>query len=169
MRHGRGHVLGVERAGHLQRAQPGLSGGSAANAASCSSVPATTIWPAPFSLAAVRPCCVGLGDDVVAVAAEDGGHAGGGDGGGRGHRPAALADEHHRLLGGDDAGAHGGGDLADAVPGARADLGVGLGRVREEAQQRHQAGAHQQRLGHGGVADGVGVALGAVAHEVDRR
>ena len=33
-----------------------FSGGSSANAASCSMVPAATIWPGPLSLAAVRPC-----------------------------------------------------------------------------------------------------------------
>ena len=47
---------------------------------------------------------------------------------------AALAHEHHGLLGGDDAGADGRGDLADAVPGAGADLAEGVGRVREEAR-----------------------------------
>ena len=33
-----------------------FAGGSSANAASCSTVPAATIWPGPLSLAAVRPC-----------------------------------------------------------------------------------------------------------------
>ena len=33
-----------------------LAGGSSANAASCSIVPAATTWPGPLSLAAVRPC-----------------------------------------------------------------------------------------------------------------
>ena len=33
-----------------------LAGGSSANASSCSSVPAATIWPGPLSLAGVRPC-----------------------------------------------------------------------------------------------------------------
>ncbi len=37
-----------------------FAGGSAAKAASCSSVPATTIWPAPFSFAAVSPCSSAL-------------------------------------------------------------------------------------------------------------
>ena len=46
----------------------------------------------------------------------------GGRRGGLGHRLAALADQHHRLLGGDHAGAGGGGELADAVAGDRADL-----------------------------------------------
>ena len=63
-----------------------LAGGSSASAASCSTVPAATIWPAPLSLAAVRPCSLERGEHLVAVAAEDGGHAGRGDGGGRGHR-----------------------------------------------------------------------------------
>ena len=33
-----------------------LAGGSSAKAASCSIVPAATIWPGPLSLAGVRPC-----------------------------------------------------------------------------------------------------------------
>ena len=40
-----------------------------------------------------------------------------------GHGPATLADEHHRLLGAEHAGRGGGGDLADRVPGRRADAG----------------------------------------------
>ena len=68
-------------------------------------------------------------------------------GGGRGHRLAALADQHHRLLGGDHPGAGGGGELADAVAGDRADLAEGVGRVREELEGGDQAGGDQQRLG----------------------
>ena len=87
--------------------------------------------------------------------------------GGGGHRPAALADQHHRLLGGDDAGAGGGGDLADAVPGDRADRAEGVGRVREQLERGEQAGGDQQRLGDGGVADRLGVGLGAVVDQVE--
>ena len=87
------------------------------------------------------------GEHLVAVAAEDRGHAGRGDRGGLGHRLAALADQHHRLLGGDHPGAGGGGELADAVAGDRADLLEGVGRVREQLERRDQAGGDQQRLG----------------------
>ena len=77
----------------------------------------------------------------------------GGDRGGRGHRLAALAHQHHRLLGGDRPGAGGGGELADAVAGDRADRLEGVGGVREELEGGEQAGGDQQRLGDGGVAD----------------
>ena len=143
--------LPCARCGRRRRRGSGISralaGGSAAKAASCSRVPAATIWPGPLSLAAVRPCCVERGQHLVAVAAEDGGHAGRGDRGGLGHRVAALADQHHRLLGGDHAGAGGGGDLADAVAGDGADLLEGVGGVREELERGDQAGRDQQRLG----------------------
>ena len=93
------------------------------------------------------------GEHLVAVAAEDGGHAGGGGGGGVGHRPAALADQHHRLLGADHPGAGRGRDLAHAVAGDGAELGVGVGRVREQRERRDQAGGDEQRLGDPGVPD----------------
>ena len=94
-----------------------FSGPSSASLASCSIVPAATIWPAPLSLAGVSPCSASLASTSsrspprtavmpVGVAAEA-----------VGHRVAALAHEHHRLLGGHHAGTDGGGDLADAVPG----------------------------------------------------
>ena len=91
-----------------------------------------------------------------------------GGGGGRvGHRLAALADQHHRLLGGDHPGAGRGGDLADAVPGDRADARERVGGVREQVERGDQAGGDQQRLGDRGVADRVGVGLGAVVGEVE--
>ena len=107
------------------------------------------------------------GEHLVAVAAEDGGHPGRGDRGGLGHRVAALADQHHRLLGGDHAGAGGGGDLADAVAGDRADLLEGVGGCGKTLEGRDQAGRDQQRLGDLGVADRVGVRLGAVVGQVE--
>ena len=71
------HVLGVEGAGDAERDQPGLGRRVVGEApASCSRVPAATIWPGPLSLAAVRPCLLEGGEHLVAVAAEDGGHAG---------------------------------------------------------------------------------------------
>ena len=124
-----------------------LAGGSSASAWSCSMVPAATIWPGPLSLAAVRPVLLEGREHLVAVAAEDGGHAGRRGRGGVGHRLAALADQHHRLLGGDHPGAGGGGELADAVAGDRADLAEGVGRVREERERGDQPGGDQQRLG----------------------
>ena len=87
--------------------------------------------------------------------------------GGCGHRLAALADQHHRLLGGDRAGTGRGGDLADAVAGDRADLAERVGRVREQLERGDQPGGDQQRLGDLGVADGLGVRLGAVVGQVE--
>ena len=90
-------------------------------------------------------------------------------GGGLGHRLAALAHQHHRLLGGDRPGTGGGGELADAVAGDGADLAERVGRVREQLERGDQPGGDQQRLGDLGVADGLGVRLGAVVGQVDAR
>ena len=109
------------------------------------------------------------GDDVIAVTAEDRRHAGGSRCGRSGHGIAALAYEDHGLLGRDDSGADGCRDLPDAVPCDGGDLAVGLGRVGEQAQNAHEPGTHEQRLGHSGVTDRVGVALGAVPDEIDAR
>ena len=79
------------RCGTRRRPTAGSAGpwraGRRRSAASCSMVPAATIWPGPLSLAAVRPCFVDRGEHLVAVAAEDRGHAGGG----RLRRRAAIA------------------------------------------------------------------------------
>ena len=88
-------------------------------------------------------------------------------GGRGGHRLAALAHQHHRLLGGDGAGTGRGGQLADAVPGDRADAPEGVGRVREQLEGGEQAGGDQQRLRDGGVADRLRVGLGAVVDQVE--
>ncbi len=167
-RHGRGHVLGVEGAGHRQsRRSRAFSGPSASKAVSCSAVPAATIWPGPLSLAGVSPYWAILASTssrspprtaVIEVS---------GDRGGRGHGPAALADQGHRGLGGDRAGAGGGGQLPDGVPGGGADLAERVRRVREQGEGRGETGRDQQRLGDRGVADGVGVRLGAVVHQVE--
>ena len=127
-----------------------LAGGSSASAASCSTVPAATIWPGPLSLAAVRPCCSSLASTSsrspprTAVMLVGVGRRGGG------HRLAALADQHHRLLGGDRPGAGGGGELADAVAGDRADPGrtrrPGAGTARgRPAGRRRPAAAGRPR------------------------
>ena len=104
-------------------------------------------------LAGGEAVLVERGQDLVGIAPEDGGHAGGGLRGRGGHGPAALADEDHRLLGRDDTGGRRSGDLADRVAGADPDLAVGVGRVREEGQERDQTGRYEQRLGDGGVGD----------------
>ena len=145
-----------------------FAGGSSAKALSCSRVPAATIWPGPLSLAGGQAVLVDGREHLVAVAAEDGGHAGrASTAAACGHRVAALADQDHRLLGGDHPGAGGGGDLADAVAGDGADLVERVGRVREELEGRDQAGRDQQRLGDLGVADRLGVGLGAVVGQVE--
>ena len=144
---GRGHVLGVERAGDAERDQPRLGrrvvGEGLRAARGCRrrrSGRRRCRWRR-------QPVLLERGQHLVAVAAEDGGHAGRGGRGGVGHRLAALADEHHRLLGGDRPGARGGGDLADAVAGDGADLAERVGRVREQLERGDQAGGDQQRLG----------------------
>lgn len=99
-------------------------------------------------------------DRHLGVAAEQRGHTGPGDRGGLGHGQAPLAYEGQcgRVV--EDTGERGGGDLADAVVGDRA------GRYVAQGGGGQQSGRHEQRLGHGGVADRVGVGLGAVVGEV---
>ena len=160
--------VGVERAGHAQRHQPGLLrrlGGERLElleGAGGHHLAGTVV------VGGGQAVLVDGGEHLVAVAAEHGGHAGRGDRGRLGHRPAALADQHHRLLGGDDPRTGGRGQLADAVAGDGADLAEGVGRVREDVERGDQAGGHQQRLGDLGVPDRVGVGLGAVVHQVER-
>ena len=144
-----------------------LAGGSSASAASCSSGAGGDDLAGAVVVGGGEAVLVERGEHLVAVAAEDGGHAGRGRGGGLGHRLAALADQHHRLLGGDHPGAGGGGELADAVAGDGADLRERVGRVREQLERGDQAGGDQQRLGDLGVADRLGVGLGAVVGEVE--
>ena len=144
-----------------------LAGGSSAKAASCSVVPAATTWPGPLSLAAVRPWrsmtartssrspprTAVIPVAVVAAA-------------------SAIALPRSRtstiacsaVITRAPAAAV---ELADAVAGDRADARERVGRVREEVERRDQTGRDQQRLGDLGVADRVGVCLGAVVGEVD--
>ena len=140
---------------------------SSAKAASCSTVPAATIWPGPLSLAAVRPCCSSAASTSSRSPPRTAVMLVGVVRGGRGHRVAALADQHHRLLGGDRPGTGRGGQLTDAVPGDGADLAERVGRVREQLEGGEQAGGDQQRLGDGGVADRLRVGLGAVVDQVE--
>ena len=164
---GRGHVLGVERASHREGTEAGLRRRVRGERVELLESAGHDDLAGAVLVGGGESVPLSHGDDLVALAAEDGGHAGGGDRGGRSHRVAALTDEDHGLLGGDHTGSDGRGDLADTVARAGGNLRVGVGRVREQAQQRHQARADQERLRHGGVADRVGVALGAVPDEVD--
>ena len=161
------HVPSVKGAGHLQRAQSRLLGRVGGEGRKLLEGAGHDDLPGTVLVGGGEPVGLGLGDDVVALAAEDCRHARGGDGGGGGHGVSALAHEDHRLLGGEDSGAHRRGDLADAVAGSGRHLGVGLGGVREQAQQAHQTCAHQQRLRDRGVTDRLGVALGAVREQID--
>ena len=161
------HVLGVERAGDLERAHAGPLGRVGGEGGELVEGAGDDDLAGAVHVGRGQAVLGGLGDDHVRVAAEHGAHAGGRDGGGCGHLPAALADEDHGLLGGEDARAHRGGDLADGVPGAGADAGEGVARVGEHAEQGDEPGPDDERLGDGGVADGLGVRDGAVLDEVD--
>ena len=130
-----------------------LAGGSSASAASCSRVPAATIWPGPLSLAAVRPCLsmaastssrspprtavmpVGVTAAASAIALPR-------------SRTSTIACS--AVITRAPAAAV---ELADAVAGDGADLAERVGRVREELEGGDQAGGDQQRLGDLGVAD----------------
>ena len=141
---------------------------SAANAPSCSRVPAATIWPAPLLLAGVRPCCGDLGQHLVAVAAEHRGHAGRGHRGGRGHRRPRSRTKTiaaSALMTPAPAAAV---DLADAsARRPRRPAREGVGGVREQRRApTAMPDGDQQRLGDRGVPDRLGVGLGAVVDQV---
>ena len=143
----RRHVLGVERAGDLTAGSAApWPAGRPRGPRAARAVPAATTWPAPLSLAAVRPCSLERGEHLVGVAAEDGGHAGRR----RGRGASAIARPRSRtstiacsaVI---DAGAGGGGDLADAVAGGGADRrgtrrrGAGRAPARRPARRRPAA------------------------------
>ena len=144
--HGRSHVLGVERAGDAQRHQPRLLRRLLGERRELLHRPGGDDLAGAVVVGGGQAVLVDGGEHLVAVAAEHRGHARRRRRGRTGHRLAALADEDHRLLGGDDAGAGGGGELADAVAGDRADLAERVGRVREDPERRDEPGGDQQRL-----------------------
>ena len=144
-----------------------FAGGWAAKASSCSIVPAATTWPGPLLLAGIRPWAVDRGEDLVAVAAEHGGHAGRRRRRRLRHGLAALADQHHRLLGGDGARTGGRRELTDAVAGDRADLAERVGGMGEQLERGDEPGRDEERLGDLGLADRVGVRLGAEVGEIE--
>ena len=89
----------------------------------------------------------------------------------RGHRPAADRGQRDRRLDAQHAGQRRGGQLADAVPGDD-DVAAGLRRVRDRAGQAaelagdEQAHRDDERLGHRGVLDRLGVAGRAEGQQV---
>ena len=164
---GGGHVVGVERAGDAQLRQPCLGRRVGGEGLELLEGAGGDDLAGAVVVGGGQSVLVERGEHLVAVAPEDGGHAGGRGGGGLGHRVAALADQHHRLLGGDHPGTSRGGELSHAVAGHGTDLAERVGRVGEQLQRRDQPGRDQQRLGDAGVADGLGVGLGAVVDQVE--
>ncbi len=164
---GRCHVLGVEGPGHRQGAQSSafwrvvLEGGELVHRSGGDDL------AGPVDVGRGEAVLLDGGKDGVGVTAEHRGHAGLGDRSSCRHGLAALADEDHRLLGRHDTGRRRRSDLADRVSGTDADLAESVSGVGEEAEQRHQAGRHDQRLGDRGIANRLGVGLGAVVHEVE--
>ncbi len=144
-----------------------FSGGSSANAASCSMVPAATICPGPLSLAAVRPCLsmaartssrspprtavipVGAAAAAPAIALPR-------------SRTSTIACSAVMTRAPVAAVSS-----ADAVPGDRAHLAERVRGVGEDPERRDEARRDQQRLRDLGRADLVGVRFGAVVDEVD--
>lgn len=160
--HGRGHVVRVERAGHLQRDDPayalrlvGLQGGDLGRGAGGDDL------AAPVDVGGGQAELLQVRDRDGGVAAEQGGHTGLGDRGGLGHAEPPGTDEAECRLVTDDTGDRGGGDLTDAV--TRDDVGGG----RVQGRGREQAGGDQERLGDGRVADLVRVGLRAVVGKVE--
>src|SRR5699024_1526954 len=81
------------------------------------------------------------------------------------HRLRSHRDQTHRVLVAQHAPEGGRGELAHAVPGEGVSGGEALLLV--ERGGGDDARRHQQRLGHGGVAEGVRIGFGAVAEQVD--
>ena len=165
-------MLGVERARHLQRDDPGAGrrgGGERGEGVerACRDHLAAAVH--------VRRDEAVLGESrehLVRVTAQHRAHAGRGRRRGAGHRGAAHGDEAQGLVVGQDARDRRRGELTDRVAGGHPDdvLGGDVERlVRAEVEdgpQARQRGGHEQRLRHGGVADGVGVRRGAVGDEI---
>ena len=161
------------RCGRRRRRSAGSGGpsraASSASLASCSMVPAATIWPAPLSLAGVRPCSASLASTSsrspprtavmpVGVAAE----------------AVAIALPRSRtntiacsaVITPAPAAAAISPTLWPATAPTRPNASAGCGIERE---CRQQAGGDEQRLGDRGVADRLRVGLGAVVDEVECR
>ena len=126
-----GAMSGVRKAPATLSGTRRALGGASAKAASCSSLPATTIgrgrcrWPLSGPASRWRASTSSRSPPSTAVMPV-------------GLVPAAAAlalprSEHHGLLGGDDARPGGGGQLADAVARDRGDLAQGVRGVRNSS------------------------------------
>ena len=166
---GRGHVLGVERAGHAQRAPAGpWRAGSSARAcellhgAGSDDLARAVVvgrgrGPGPRCAAstssrspprtAVMPVAVVAAASAIALPRS---------------RTSTIACS--AVIARAPAAAASSPTL---WPGDGTDLAERVGRVREQLERRDQPGGHQQRLGDLRVADRLGVRLGAVVGEVD--
>ena len=99
--------------------------------------------------------------DLVRLATDDGGHRRGANRRGRGHGASTLADEHEGIVVAQRTGEGGRGQLTDAVTGD--DIGL---LVTQQLTCRRDRRGDQQRLGHRGVANRVGIGRGAKGGQV---
>ncbi len=156
-------MVRVERAGDLQRDDPGLGRGIGGKGLDLLDRACGDDLAAAVGVGRGEPRGDDGGVDFLGVAAEHRGHAGGRCRCGKGHGVGAFAHEDHRVVFAQRAGKGGCGDLADGVAGKH---GVGREGLAEERAGRNEPGGHDQRLGDGGVLDGFLVGDRSVGREV---
>jgi len=154
--HRRGHVPGVERAGHLQRAQPRPGWRVGGERGQLLHSPGRDDLPGAVDVRGGQAVRLDRIEDLGLVAAKHGGHPGGLDGRGLGHGLSPDLDQAHRVPGGEHPGQDSGAQLADAVPGGRAGVHPGLVEPAEQRLRRGDGRRDQQRLGDRGIADLLG-------------
>ena len=170
-RHGGLHVGRVERTGDLEGDHPRTGRRVGAERVESVERAGGHDLTRAVDVGGRQPVAVDRGKDLVGVTTEHRAHAGRRGGAGLGHGATSQGDEAHGIRLRQHSGPCGGGDLADGVAGERTGTARGdgirlVGRAGQRAQGE-EAGPHEQRLGDGGVLDGVLVGGGAVRDEVD--
>ncbi len=159
------HVVGVEGAGDREGDHPGL--GRRVGRQGLQLLHRAGGDGLPRAVGVGRGEAVALegGGDLVGVAADDGAHPRGGQRARLGHGAAADPDEPDGVLLAQHAGEGGGGELADRVAGEDPGSSYTVGLPERVGGQ--QPRGDDERLGDGGVLDGVGVRRRAVGDEVE--
>ena len=142
------HVLGVERAGDLQRDHARLGRRGRGERGERVERAGRDHLPAAVDVRGHEPVLREQREDLVGVAAEDGAHAGGRRRRGAGHGGTADRDQAQRLVVREHAGDRCRGELADRVTRRRAEQrlrGEGQRSVGVELEDRPQAGQRRGR------------------------